>query len=94
MNKKVKPHYLGHRERLRKRFEKSGPKGLHDYEILELLLTYAIPRKDVKPIAKSLIKRFNSFSGVFNASLEELKGVRGLSSTSAVLIQVVKEIFG
>jgi len=94
MNKKTKPHYLGHRERLRKRFEKSGSKGLHDYEILELLLTYAIPRKDVKPIAKSLIKRFNSFSGVFNASLEELKGVRGLSSTSAVLIQVVKEIFG
>ncbi len=94
MNKKVKPHYLGHRERLRKRFERAGSKGLHDYELLELLLTYSIPRKDIKPIAKDLIKRFDSFNGVFDASLEELRDVPGLGSTSAVLIQVIKESFG
>ncbi len=93
MNKKIKPHYLGHRERLRKRFERAGSRGLHDYELLELLLTYSIPRKDIKPIAKDLIKRFDSFNGVFDASLDELRDLPGLGSTSAVLIQVIKEIF-
>jgi len=57
-----KPHYFGHRERLRKRFKKSGAEGFHDYELLELLLTYGIPRRDVKPIAKELINRFGSLS--------------------------------
>ena len=94
MDKKNKPHYLGHRERLRKRFERARSKGLNDYELLEILLTYSISRRDVKPIAKDLIKRFDSFSGVFDATLEELKSVRGLGPTSAVLIQVVKEILG
>ncbi|HDN85404.1 MAG TPA: DNA repair protein RadC [Candidatus Aerophobetes bacterium] len=93
MNEKVKPHYIGHRERLRKRFQRAGSKGMHDYELLELLLTYAIPRKDVKPVAKQLIKKFGSFSGVFDASMEELKAIRGVGSVSAILIKVVKEIF-
>lgn len=93
MDKKIKPHYLGHRERLRKRFQKVGSEGMHDYELLELLLTYAVPRKDVKPIAKDLIQRFGSFGGVFDASLEELKTIRGVGLISAILIKVVKEIF-
>jgi len=54
MNEQTKPHYLGHRERLRERFRKAGSEGRHDYELLELLLTYAIPRKEFKPIAKNL----------------------------------------
>jgi len=56
--KKGKYPHEGHRDRLRQRFSKSGFDGFHDYEILELLLTYAIPRKDTKPIAKALISRF------------------------------------
>jgi DNA repair protein RadC len=86
------PHYLGHRKRLRERFRKVGGEGLHDYELLELLLGYAIPRKDVKPVAKELIARFSSLAGVFDASFEELEGIAGLSPASATLIRLVKEI--
>lgn len=89
-----KPHYLQHRQRLRERFQKAGVEGLHDYELLELLLTYAIPRKDVKPIAKELIKRFGSLSGVLDASQKELESVSGLGSISATLIRLVKELCG
>lgn len=89
-----KPHYLEHRKRLRERFQRAGTEGLHDYELLELLLTYAIPRKDVKPIAKDLIKRFGSLSGVLNASQKELEAVPGLGPISATLIKLVKELCG
>ena len=84
-------HYLGHRERLRKRLLKAGAEGLHDYEILELLLTYALPRKDVKLIAKELITQFGSFSAVLDAGVEELQKVPGLGPTSACLLPLVKE---
>jgi len=87
-----KPHYLGHRERLRERFRKSGSEGFHDYELLELLLTYGIPRRDVKPIAKTLIKRFGSFSGVLDASEKELLEVAGMGPLSSILIRLVKEL--
>ena len=55
------PHYHGHRERLRSRLREAGPGALADYELLELILFRAIPRRDVKPLAKSLIARFGSF---------------------------------
>ncbi len=87
-----KPHYIGHRERLRERFRKGGPDGFHDYELLELLLTYAIPRRDVKPIAKELIKRFGSLSGVLDAGQKELEEISGIGPFSAILIRMVKEI--
>ena len=58
-----KPHYHGHRQRLRSRFLQGGAGALQDYELLELLLTYAIPRADVKPLAKSLLAHFGSFPG-------------------------------
>jgi DNA repair protein RadC len=88
------PHYLDHRKRLRERFRKSGVDGLHNYELVELLLTYAIPRKDLKPLAKDLVKRFEGFSGVFDASIEELEAEAGLGLRSATLIHLVKEILG
>jgi len=88
----LKPHYWGHRDRLRKRFRKAGGKGLHDYELLELLLTYALPRKDVKPLAKELIERFKSLAGVLDASYDELEGVPGVSPTTATLMPLVKEV--
>lgn len=63
----------GHRERLKKRFLTGGTAALADYELLELLLMQAIPRRDVKPISKDLIKKFGSFSKVLNAPEKELK---------------------
>jgi len=87
-----KPDYLGHRKRLRERFRKGGAEGMHDYELLELLLTYAIPRKDVKPMAKDLLKHFRSLSGVLDAGPKELEGVAGIGPISSVLIGLIKEI--
>lgn len=89
-----KPHYVEHRKRLRERFQRAGVEGLHDYELLELLLTYAIPRKDVKPIAKDLINRFDSLAGVLDASHKELEEVPDVGPASATLIRLVKELCG
>ncbi len=89
-----KPHYINHRRRLRERFQKAGAEGLQDYEIVELLLTYAIPRRDVKPLAKELINRFGGLSGVLDASQRELEGTAGLGPVSATLIRLVKEVCG
>lgn len=86
-----KPHFIGHRERLRDRFRKTGSEGFHDYELLELLLTYGIPRRDVKPIAKALIKRFGSISGVLDASEKDLLSVPGMGRISSILLRIIKE---
>lgn len=88
-----KPHYINHRSRLRERFRKAGAEGMHDYELLELLLTYAIPRRDVKPLAKKLIEKFGSLSGVLDAPQKELEAVKGLGAMSASLIRLVKELY-
>ena len=94
-----KPHYHGHRGRLRGRFLEGGAEALQDYELLELFLTFAIPYSDVKPLAKALITRFGSFSQVLDASLEALLEVRTqdtkgrtqrLTELSATLLLVVK----
>jgi DNA repair protein RadC len=89
----AKPDYLEHRKRLRERFVTAGSRALHDYELLELLLTYAVPRIDVKPIAKSLLKRFGGLGGVLDAGQHELETIRGLGPQSAMLIRLVKELF-
>jgi DNA repair protein RadC len=89
---KEKPHYLGHRQRLLERFRKAGADGFHDYELIELLLTYAVRGKDLKPAAKALLERFGSLSGIFNADLLELAAVPGIGPVSAVLIRLVKEL--
>ncbi|HHL39464.1 MAG TPA: DNA repair protein RadC [Deltaproteobacteria bacterium] len=81
----------GHRRRLRERFKKGGLRALHDYEVLELLLTYAIPRRDVKPLAKELIRRFKGFRGVLDAPIDELAAVRGMGENAALLATLVKE---
>ncbi len=84
------PHYYGHRERLRKRFLTGGLMALRDYELLELLLTYAIPQRDVKPLAKQMLEHFGSFSQVLDASVSELVAAGGLGEYSATLINLVK----
>lgn len=85
------PHYHGHRKRLKEKFFKS-PETLNDYELLEILLSYSIPRKDVKPIAKQLLKKFSSLSEVFKAERESLKDINGISDNSSLLISLFKEI--
>jgi DNA repair protein RadC len=86
------PHYHGHRTRLREKFSSYGGDSLHDYELLELLLTYAIPRKDVKEEAKALISKFKSASGVLGADVKELCEVEGISVNSAALIRLCREL--
>jgi DNA repair protein RadC len=82
----------GHRERLRARFVGTGGAGVADYELLELALTFAIPRKDVKPIAKDLLRRFGSLSGVMTATPEQLIAVDGLGPSSVAFMQVVQQL--
>jgi len=74
---------LGHRKRLREKFIKSGLKGFHDYEIIELLLSLGTPRKDCKPQAKAAIKKFKNLRGVLEASPEELQQINGIGPHSA-----------
>ncbi|MCD7723916.1 MAG: DNA repair protein RadC [Clostridiales bacterium] len=80
---------IGHRQRLRQRYINGGIDAFHDYEILELLLTYAIPRIDVKPIAKELIIKFGNLDNVFAATPKQLQEVKGIGEHSAVLISLV-----
>ena len=85
-----KPHYLGHRQRLRERFIKTGADGLADYELLELILFGAKPRSDVKPLAKSLLKKFGSFADVIAADVERLRNVDGMGEASIAAIKTVQ----
>ncbi len=87
--KKPKHNHGGHRDRLRERFL-NAPDALPDYELLELLLFMAIPRKDVKPIAKELIRKFKDLNGVLNASLNDLQSINGISHNSAVAIRAIR----
>ena len=84
----------GHRYRLKERFCRAQTDGMNDYEVLELLLTYAIPRRDVKPIAKELLQHFHHLAGVLDASLEELEAFPHVGRSSAILIKLVKETCG
>lgn len=80
----------GHRERLRQKYRKAGHGGLLDYEKLELLLTFAISRRDVKPIAKALLKQFGSLSGIMDATEERLTQIPGVGENVALLIHLMK----
>ena len=82
----------GHRERLRKRYFSSGLEAFHDHEALELLLTYAIPRKDVKPLAKILLAKFGSLGNVLSANPEDLSEVKGIKDHSVALIKLTAEM--
>lgn len=82
----------GHRERLRRQFLSAGLDSFADHQILELILTYAISRQDVKPQAKLLLKRFGSIQNVLRASLEDLAEVDGIGEKSAILIKLFNDV--
>lgn len=84
----------GHRERLKRRFLNEGLRNFEDYQALELLLFYAIPRKDTSPIARALIQRFGSFSAVLEAPLEELQKVDGMGESSATYLKILSAAAG
>lgn len=90
MTSEAQAHYLGHRKRLRERFLKAGTDGLADYEVVELVLTLAIPRSDVKKPAKELIARFRNLSGILDARLEDLQAVKGIGSVTPVALKIIK----
>lgn len=77
-----KPHYHGHRERLRERFRKTEGAALEDYEILEMLLFRSCRRSDTKPVAKALLERFKTLSGVLAAPEAQLKEVKGIGEAA------------
>ncbi len=86
-----KPHYHGHRERLRRRLLDKGAGSLADYEVLEYLLFGARPRGDTKPLAKALLARFGNLASVFSASPRELAAVTGAGDASVAILRIVPE---
>ena len=85
------PDYIGHRQRLKERFKLGGGGDMADYEMLELLLTLAIPRKDTKPLAKALVKEFGSFAEVLFASDDKLMTFTGLKENTILVFRIVRE---
>ena len=83
------PHYHGHRERLRERFYGTGPEALSDYELLEMALFPALPRRDTKPLAKVLLKQFGSFAEVIHAPVARLREVDGIGEASINQIKLL-----
>jgi DNA repair protein RadC len=87
---KEKSPHSGHRERLRERFLKGGADAMPDYEMLELVLFAAVPRKDTKPLAKALIARFGSFAEVIAAKRERLAEVEGVGEAVVNQLKVIE----
>jgi DNA repair protein RadC len=90
LSKKEPPHYLGHRRRLKDRLMEN-PRALADYEVLELLLGYVNVRRDNKPLAKELLRRFGSVRGVLLAREEELRGVPGIGPGALEFVTLWRE---
>lgn len=90
---KIKKHLIGHRQRLKKRFDTAGLDAFADHEVLELLLFYIIPRKDTKTIAKNLLEEFGCLQSVFNATIDQLLSIKGVKNEVARFIKLIKALF-
>lgn len=90
--KTPKPHYHGHRDRLRERFAEVGGAALADYELLELALFRSIPRRDVKPLAKALLEEFGDLGRVCAARTEQLTALPGVSEKTALDLKLVQAL--
>ncbi len=84
------PHYLGHRDRLRARFAEAGGDSMPDYELLELILFRSIPRRDVKPIAKEILKRFGTFAETLAAPPQRLMEIDGVGESVVTDLKIVE----
>ena len=82
----------GHRKRIKEKFLKNGIDGFAEYEILELLLTYCIPRKDTKPIAKDLLNKFKTLDNVFKADFDKLSAIDGLGKNSIAFLKLIGDL--
>lgn len=91
MTGKINVSADGHRQRIRDKFLKNGGAAFADYELLEAYLTIAIPRRDVKPLAKLLIAKFGSFADVISAQNEELLSVDGVGENTVFALKMVQE---
>lgn len=85
--------HAGHRKRLRERYARSGMEDFAPHEVMELLLTYAIPRIDVNPMAHALIEKFGSVAGVLDATVEDLRKVDGIGPEAAMFLKMLPEVF-
>jgi len=83
---------LGHRQRLRDRFQKSGLDGFHDYEIIELLLTLGTPRRDCKQAAKNALKKFGSLKAVLEAAPKDLKEIKGIGDNNVFGLKITQAV--
>ena len=90
-DKESKPHYTGHRQRLRDRFLRGGPDALPDYEMLELILFSALPRGDTKPLAKRLIDKFGSYASVISAEAIAIKEVEGAGDAVVAALRTIRD---
>ena len=88
-----KPSYFGHRERIREKFAAAGLDSFLDHEILELLLTYAVPRRDTKPLAWALLKKFGTLAAVFDADENQLTQVDGIGTGAARFLRLIRAVF-
>jgi DNA repair protein RadC len=86
---KPKPHYAEHRDRLRQRFRDGGKIALQDYELLELFLFNSIPRRDVKPIAKELMRTFGNLGEICAAPLHRLTDIKGIGEKTALDLRLL-----
>jgi len=89
ISQEEKPHYLGHRQRLRERFLKSGAGALSDYELLEMILYAASPRMDTKPLAKKLLAHFGGFAKTVHATPVEMAKVEGMGEAAIAAIKAI-----
>lgn len=84
--------HTGHRKRVKEEFLARGLNGMADHRVLELLLFYAIPQGDVNPLAHALVERFGGLTGVFNATYEQLKEVKGIGDNAATLLRLIPAV--
>ena len=94
MPDKLKHRHTGHRERMKAEFLARGLEGWPDHRVLELLLFYTIPQGDVNDLAHELVERFGSLAGVLDASVEELKKVKGVGDHTAVFLRMLPTVLG
>ena len=91
-NIKKTPHYVGHRQRLKDKFLRAKSDGFADYELLELLLFYSLPRKDVKPLSKDILNNFKGINNLLKADREQLLSIDGTNDSLHLHLKVINEL--